>query len=127
MGSIGGGVARSRTDPGSARERGLWTRQLGYVPLRTILRLGIVAYLVVVGLITLVTNDVFTILLVAVVSIVALKLVTSPRFIGPDRMVHLYEEGGVSVAVHETTDTIRHGRTPDEALAHLERALDETL
>ena len=117
------GVLSSRLDPTPGR--GVWIQELGFVRLRLLLRVGVVAYLAVVALVTVLTTDLLTILVVGGLSLMTLKIVTSPRFIGPGRLVHLYSEGGVYVAVHEGSDTIRHGETPKEAMHHLEAAVDE--
>jgi len=102
------GVISSRLDPTPGR--GVWIEDLGFVRLRLLLRVGVVAYLAVVALVTVLTTDLLAILVVGFISFIALKIVTSPRFIGPGRLVHLYSEGGVYVAVHEASDTTRTGK-----------------
>lgn len=103
----------------------LWTEWFGFVRMRTLLRLLAVAYLTFLTLVTFLTSDVFTVLVVGLISLALVKLVSASRVVGADRWVRIYSDEGIVIAEHPESGTVRHGTTAEEAVTYLEQTLDD--
>lgn len=100
----------------------VWWRSIGYVPFRDVVRVGVIGYVSLTAIVTILTSDILTLLFLALCGLIVLALADAERF-SPRRRVVVYPDGELFIAEHLGTDTLRHGKTPVEALS----ALDESL
>lgn len=100
-------------------ERLVWFQRLGYVRIRDLIRVAIFVYLFFAALVTFLTEDIITVVFLALFAIVVLNLATVDRF-SPRRRVNVYPEAGLYIAEHLGTGVVRHGETPEKALTALD-------
>lgn len=77
------------------------------------------------ALISVLTNDPFTLVFLGILAVVALRFASIDRYVSPRRRVTMYTEGALFLAEHAGTGANRHGETPEDALANLDGVLEQ--
>lgn len=106
------------TAPG-IREQYVWFHRFGYVRIRDLVRVAAIVFVVLTAIVTLLTNDLVTLVFLGILALVTLRFASFERYIDPGRRVTVFADGGLYVAEHVGSGKTRHGATPEEALTSL--------
>lgn len=97
--------------------------RFGYVRVRTLFRGGTVVYVLLTGIVTVLTSDLITLAFLGLLVVLVLAFSPVEQYFPMERRVAVHAEAGIYIAEHLGSGTTRHGTSQADALANLEGAI----
>lgn len=118
-------VSMNAATPGKPDERVQLVKldRFGYVRVRHLFLAGTLGYVLLTGLVTVITSDLITLAFLGLLVILALALSPVEEYFPIERRVIVYVKDGIYLAEHLGTGITRHGSSEADALAYLDGAI----